>query len=81
MEQETSPVVRGGLRWVVRSREAWAEELGCSVVTVDRALAGLKKKGLILSEVHLVDDKTVAFRRLSRRGLEVAEKVKNGGVV
>lgn len=78
-EQGSSPVIREGLKWVVRSRAAWAEELGCSLKTYERARSSLVGQGLLLSEVHLHDDKTRSFLRLTGDGLVLMEKMKTAG--
>lgn len=78
-EQGSSPVIREGLRWVVRSRAEWCEELGCSPRTLGTVLTKLKKMGLLMSEVHMFDGKTRAFLRLSGDGLLLVEKIKTAG--
>lgn len=63
--QPRSKITRGGRPWVVLPRERWGQELSCSLVTVDRAFAKLKKAGLIETEIHLLKGKTRVFMRLS----------------
>lgn len=74
--QKNSTVIRGGERWVALPRDRWCKELGYSLTTLERVLARLRHRNLIVSEIHLVKNRTRLFVRLSDLAIRSYESLK-----
>lgn len=64
---EKTKIERDGKTWVVMSREQWMADTASTQSEVDRAIATLKRAGLIDAEKHLFGSKMRVFMRPSAR--------------
>jgi len=67
-----------GQPWLVKSREDWRRECGFTRHQYDRAVALLKAKKFIYTEIHLFGNKTAVYIRLNFKKLEQALSLVEG---
>jgi len=66
---------RGGKMWLVKSRAEMCAETGITLDQYKRVMPLLTRRGLVVTERHLFKGKVTPFIRLTKRGLDITNRL------
>ena len=68
------------MKWIAKSAEVWCKETGCTYDQYRRAIALLRKLGLVQTEQHLFGGKNITHVGLTEKGaaISAATQLQNG---